>query len=137
MTMIYALVETETGKLLSWTRSAAGLPDAATRTARGWTVVEIKDVDPSGIWNPATLTWDPRPVEAVMLTEFQFKARLTADERIAIRDAAKTDPYVDDFLDLLASADEVNLRDDLVINAVGYLAMRGLLTEERAAEVLA
>ena len=135
--MIYALVETATGKLLSWTRSAGGLPDATTRTAKGWTIAEIDGGDPSGVWNPETMRWDPRPVEAVLVTEFQFKARLTADERIAIRDAAKTDPYVEDFLDLLASADEVNMRDALVIGAVGYLTSRGLLTEERAGEVLA
>jgi hypothetical protein len=135
--MIYALVETATGKLLSWTRSAAGLPDATTRTAKGWTIAEIADGDPSGIWNPEALRWDPRVAEPVMITEYQFKAKLTADERIGIRAAAETDPYVADFLDLLASADEVNLRDELVIGAVGYLTMRGLLTEERAAAVLA
>jgi hypothetical protein len=134
--MIYALVTAE-GALAGWSRDAKNMPSAEEQAARGWRVVEVVDSDPSGVWNPADLRWDPRPPEAAWVTEYQFKARLTADERIAIRAAAQTDPYVEDFLDLLASADEVNLRDQLVINAVGYLTMQGLLTEERAGEVLA
>ena len=134
---VYAVYRIETGALVSWTASAAQLPDEATLALHNCAIVERPDGEQVGVWNPATLQWDPPPPEAVWVTEFQFKARLTADERIAIRAAAETDPYVEDFLDLLASADEVNLRDPLVQGAVGYLVQRGLLSEERGSEVLA
>lgn len=45
----------------------------------------------------------PAPSSVRMVAVYNFKARLTAAERIAIRNAAKTDADVADFLDLLES----------------------------------
>lgn len=65
-----------------------------------------------------------------------FKRRFTAAERIAIRAARDTDPIVNDFIDLLDSAELVFLDDADLAAGLGYLASLGLLTAGRPAEIV-
>lgn len=133
--MIYAIYQAEDGKLVGTTTDRALLAPAYIIMMRGHAVIERPDEEAGGVWNPATLQFDPRPAGA--LTPFQFKSRLTAQERIAIRAAAASDPVVADFLDMLGSASEVLTGDPQTIAGVDYMVSVGLLTAERAAEVLA
>lgn len=70
------------------------------------------------------------------ITKLAFKQRFTQEERIAIREAAKTIPQVYDFEDLVNSATFIDLqRVDTVIdvNAIEQLALIGT---GRAMEIL-
>lgn len=62
--------------------------------------------------------------------------RFTMAERIAIRTAAKSDPIVEDVLELLASVKTgVLITDADTQMALGYFAQQGLITPARAAEI--
>lgn len=62
---------------------------------------------------------DPPPAPARLLTIYAFKMRLTAAERKRLRAASKSNPDVEDLLDLLDSAKYVDLdREDGVVAAL-------------------
>jgi hypothetical protein len=67
---------------------------------------------------------------------YQFKLRLTGEERIAIRNAAATNPIIFDFMDMLNTAPSVFLDDPVTMAGIGYLQQQGILTSERASAVL-
>jgi len=69
----------------------------------------------------------------VPLTRHDFKMRFTAAERIAIRALAKTDPIVEDFLDLLNTSGMVYRV--LAQPGLNYCASKGALTAERAVTI--
>jgi hypothetical protein len=66
-----------------------------------------------------------------------FVLRFTTEEITAIRAAAETDENVAGILAQLGAEPFVAVDDPRVGPGVGYLVMAGLLTQERAAEVLA
>lgn len=71
------------------------------------------------------------------VTALEFKLRHTPKERIAIRAAGLTDPVVADFLDILDTTGIVELDFQGTKDGVAYLVSLNLLTEERAAAILA
>lgn len=76
----------------------------------------------------------------IPLTERQFLGRFTVAERVAIRNAAKTDDVVVDFLDILAKSGGVYRNAPLgqtTIDGLNYLVSKGLLTSDRPAVILA
>ena len=81
----------------------------------------------------------PAPVREV--SGVSYIRRFSQDERIAIRDAAKVSPRLDDYLKLLdttvAQGGVVNLDDPDTIAAVNMLEAVGLIATGRAAKVLA
>ena len=62
----------------------------------------------------------------------------TAVERVAIKNAAATDPIVEDFLEVLNDLrlKEVILTLQANIDAINYMVSKSLLTAERGAEIL-
>lgn len=76
------------------------------------------------------------PVPEEEWNELQLRRRFTAAERLAIKAAAKTDPQVDDFIDLVASAGRTGTRlkaSDADFRAgMLHLVQSGLLTVARA-----
>ena len=70
------------------------------------------------------------------LTKLSFKQRMTQEERIAVREAAKTNAAVYDFQDLLESATYVDLSRQDTIDGVNQLEQAGLLAAGRADEIL-
>jgi hypothetical protein len=70
------------------------------------------------------------------ITKLAFKQRFTQDERVAIREAAKTIPQVYDFEDLVNSATFVDLMARETVTAVNYIEQSGLIGAGRAAEIL-
>lgn len=93
---------------------------------------------------PDGMNWDPTipgfvlPPIPELITVGRFKLLLTQAERIEIRAAAASSAQVADFLDLLNGfTDGVSLDDPNLITAIGQMQAAGLLTEARAAEVLA
>lgn len=72
-----------------------------------------------------------------VLSRLAFLRRFTAPERIAIRQAALTDPIIDDAMRLLDMAELVSLDDADAQNMVGYFAQKALIQPPRVAEILA
>lgn len=71
-----------------------------------------------------------------LVRQVDFKLRLTAQERIAIRNAAKSDDNVFDFLDLVNSADPIDTASPQVDAGIDYLISIGILDAERKADIL-
>ena len=135
--MIYAIHEIESGRLVRVTTDAAKVAAPAILAARGYAVAERPDSEAGGVWNPATLAFDPPPPAPLVLTPLQWLMRFTPAERIAIRAARVTDPVVEDIMDLLDKAQEVHPAEPATVQGVQYLVSVGLLTPARGAEVLA
>lgn len=69
----------------------------------------------------------------VPYTKHEFLSRFTASERIAIRNRAKTDDIVMDFMEMLNASGGVYMT--LGRQGVAYLQAIGILTAERAAQI--
>lgn len=70
------------------------------------------------------------------ITQLAFLRRFTDAERVAIRTAAKSNAQVEDYLDLLAKSQDVDLTDPLTVGGVQALEAGGLIATGRAAEIL-
>lgn len=77
----------------------------------------------------------PAPVPQI-LTPLQYLRRFSLPERVAIREAAKTDFVVEDLMDMLDRAQEINTADMDTIAGTHYMEHLGLIAPGRAAEVL-
>jgi len=69
-------------------------------------------------------------------TSFEFLQRFTSAERASFRAAAQTDDIVADFAQLAGAAQEIINTDPVTIAGMDYLVSSGLLTRERADEIL-
>lgn len=70
-------------------------------------------------------------------TPAEFMLRFTAQERLAIRQAAATDPVISDFEELLLAATAgVDTNSQPVKGGLAYLVSKGLLTQARADAIL-
>lgn len=78
----------------------------------------------------------PIPAPPAPITRLEFLRRFTAQQRIAIRQAAATDPIINDALQLLDLAQEARLDDPDTVALVGYLVLVGLITETDRAAIL-
>lgn len=84
---------------------------------------------------------DPAVIEDVVVvamtwTKLEYLRRFTQDERIAIRNAAKVAPQLDDYLELLALAEEIRNDDPDIIGALQMLEASGLIDAGRTWEIL-
>lgn len=77
------------------------------------------------------------PPPARTLTKLEYLRRFTTAERVTIRQAAKAEPVLEDYLAMLELAQDINLDDPDTAAAVGMLEQVGLIAAGRAAEVLA
>lgn len=76
----------------------------------------------------------PRP--PVVWSQTEFLKRFEIAERIAARDRAKTDPFMDDLWGLLTSSPVVHSNDPDVVRGLGYMVQIGLLTVERRNQII-
>lgn len=89
-------------------------------------------------WLPnGTFSSVPAAPPETQMSKLAFLRRITQAERIAIRAARATDPVIEDAEQLMSLADVIDVSDPDTIEYVGYLVQKGLLTQERATEVLA
>lgn len=70
------------------------------------------------------------------LTKLEYLRRFTTEERVTIREVAKTNPVLEDYLAMLELAEEINTGDADTIAAVTMLEQVGLIGAGRANEVL-
>lgn len=71
-----------------------------------------------------------------ILTKLEYLRRFTTEERVNIRESAKTNPVLEDYLVMMELADEINTGDADTIAAVNMLEQVGLIGAGRASEVL-
>lgn len=136
--MIYVVCNVESGDLLRISEEpiqASGHP-LMVKTL-DMTMPDLTKLE----WSPGGLRFDARPTTERNISGVQYLRRFSQAERIAIRDAAKQSPELDDYLKLLditiAQGGVIDLNDADTIAAVGLLEMVGLIATGRAAEVLA
>lgn len=70
---------------------------------------------------------------SVPLTRFAFLDRFTTMERVGVREAAKTNPVIEDFMKMLELSGNISL--PLARPGLAYLVAVGKLTSARAAEI--
>ena len=76
------------------------------------------------------------PLEPHTWTRLEYLRRFTQDERILIRATAANSPALQDYLELLNQAEEINSADPDIINALHMLETYGLIAQGRAREIL-
>lgn len=86
-------------------------------------------------WHPGSLAFLRYPQKDT-LTKLEFLRRFTQAERIAIREFAKTDVLIDDFMQLLDIAEFIDTSDQDTNNALQYLAYKSIINPSRINEVL-
>lgn len=88
-------------------------------------------------WQYGTYAPESAPeVVDMRITKLAFKQRFTADERIAIREAAAVNPQIYDFEDLVNAATYIDLSRADTIAAVNAIEQAGLIAEGRAIEII-
>lgn len=70
------------------------------------------------------------------MTKLEYLRRFTQAERIAIRTVAASNPVLDDYMQLLELATEINTADPDTVAAVHMLEAAGLIAAGRAGEIL-
>lgn len=91
----------------------------------------------AGGWQYGTYAPEPAPeVIDMRITKQKFKLRFTQEERVLIREAAKTNPVVFDFQDLLDSGSHADLEDPVLIAGLNAMEQLALIEEGRANEIL-
>jgi len=78
---------------------------------------------------------EPQPVDE--LNKIDFLRLFTQAERITIRQAAKVNPQVEDYQDMLNQAVIVRLSDPDIQTGIPALEAAGILAPGRAAQILA
>ena len=104
---------------------SAALPDSADE--RGYAGQGFFPVEPP----------PPPPPAVDELHKVDFLRLFTQAERIAIREAAKVNPLIADYQDMLDATDKPRLSDPDIQTGVPLLELGGFLAPGRAAQILA
>ena len=72
------------------------------------------------------------------VTPVQFKTLFTVNERVALRELRKTDPIVEEFMDIVDDprCTVILLTAQGTQDGLAYLASKGILEEHRVQEIL-
>jgi len=127
--MLNALYRISNGRLLSLTSLAIDSPPQGT-------AVKSFTADYDGReWDTQTLTFKER-ITRRDLRKIDFLRLFTRAERISMRQVAKTNENIEDFLDLLAAKESINMLRSDTKDAINYMASVGVLTAARRKEIL-
>ena len=140
--MLYVLASAS-GALLGWATTPEGLPPAPPSS-----VVVVREAWQSPpalpyVWSPSALDWVvPVTTPPDVLSRLQFRWRYTLAEQVAIEVAEMTHESATVRATLrvlrasLTEATEIRLSDPRTVAGVQYHASLGLITAERAVEIL-
>jgi hypothetical protein len=139
--MLY-VVTSARGALLSWGQTPDGLrvpPDGVVVLRDAWDAPPPKPY----VWDPGARDWViPTPAPVDVLSRLQFRWRYTLAEQVAVSAAEASHPSAEVRATLrvlresLQEASEIRLSDPRTIAGVQYHVQLGLLTAERATEIL-
>lgn len=109
---------------------------ADSHVPEGYTVKSMMGDLPKNfdLWSVESQTFTEPTLSSI--TRYQFLERLTSAERIAIRELAKTNPIVNDFMQMLDISQEVILDNPLVAQGLNYLVYINALTADRVPQIL-
>jgi len=79
---------------------------------------------------------EPQPYIPSIITKAAFRFRLTDAEYTSILEAADTDYAVKAWVETFNMVSQVNLSDERTVAGLNVLVSKGLLTQERATEIL-
>lgn len=139
--MLYVLTDTA-GALIAWATSQEGLPPAPPASVivqrPEWAAV------PAGhVWDPSVRNWVmPAPVPVDEMSNTAFRWRYTVLEQRAIKRAEREHPSLDVRADLenmresMLQTPRIRLSDPRTIAGVQLHASLGLITPQRAVEIL-
>ena len=65
-----------------------------------------------------------------------FFKLFTQDERITIRSAAKTDPVIEDFMNILSMMEQITINDKDIVDGMKYLVDQGHITVDREEKIM-
>lgn len=88
-------------------------------------------------WDPTTLSFICKSNISRQLTVYQFLNRFTAQERITIKTVAATNAALSDYMDMLNSSSFVDPDCPEVYGGLYFLALNGLISQDRIPEILA
>lgn len=88
-------------------------------------------------WGDGTFHSTQEPYWSDTMNAITFIRRFTSPERIAIREASKSDPYVEDVWDLIQLADTINIKDPDLVSGIQYFATQDIIEDSRVEEILA
>ncbi len=93
----------------------------------------------TGVVTPVQTTSVFTPIVSSKVSPVEFKLLFTIQERLAMRTARTTDPVIEDFFDLIEDPrlTHVDLSIPPVIEMMNYLETNGVISEGRAAVILA
>ena len=124
---MFVLYELDTGRAHSQQKGPIDNPDT-----NKW---GVKESSIEGVWNPKLLDFEP--VEAdKRKTKTEFLELFTDDEFMGILTAAKVSVEVEMFIKKMDAAEFIDLSYPDTIAGINGMVAAGLLTTERAAEVL-
>jgi hypothetical protein len=131
--MFYTVHNATTGSLIEITDV---LPSALTEefVLKGWDMA-VPDLYYS-YWDKDTLEFKTKDSIERKLTVLQFLERFTAQERIAIKAEAKINEALADYLDMMYQASFINPDSQELYGGLYYLAILGLITQARIAELV-
>jgi hypothetical protein len=110
-----------------WQDGATLPPDAiecGPEVGKGWT------------YAGGTFSAPPKPIEAVVLTPLEFLSRLTPQELGTIAALAQSDLTVEVWKMTMLAAGEIRSDDERTVQGLAFAVSKGILTQERAAEVM-
>jgi hypothetical protein len=79
---------------------------------------------------------EPQPYIPLIITKAAFRFRFADVEYAAILEAADTDYAVKAWVETFNMVSQVNLSDERTVAGLNVLVSKGLLTQERATEIL-
>jgi hypothetical protein len=111
--------------------------DVPEGTERGATLIDGVWTNPVKSLQSDTIIITPK-LKKTKLTRVEFKLRFTPQERVILRSLRTSDPYVDDFFDLLEDPQLtlVDLELPQVIEAVHYMISKTEGSVDRALQIL-
>jgi hypothetical protein len=92
-----------------------------------------------GTWTaPVPFTPEPAAVVPPTVSPIEFMLLFTAQERVAIKAARASDEIIEDFMSIVEDPrlTGVNLALQSTQNALEYLVFKGLITEDRKAQIV-
>ena len=111
---------------------ALTVTEVAQLQSDGWVILSERPPEPPA--PEPTPAPEPAPVP---LNKIDFLRLFLQGERIAIREAAKVNPIIADYQDMLDAAGVVLLTDSDIVAGVPLLEQAGLLGAGRAVKILA
>lgn len=115
-------------------------PESAS-AMQGYDAIIQSDIGgPGWGWSQENGLTPPMAQEAVdygaKISVRDFLRRFAIAERIAIREARRTDMVVEDFMSLMEADGTVRPKHPDTLAGIGYLVQQGLLTQERSTIIM-